>query len=312
MDFSSTIMIILFLLQTSIGAPTNIFILMAYAHISHAEKDLKPIDVILCHLVFANMLGLVTRGLPQIMSDLGLNNIRNDASCKLLIYTYRTSRGVSICVTSFLSVYQAITLAPSTTQWLFLKSRAKKYLIPNIVGSWLFNMLLNAYTLRILHAQGNGTIPEAQYNVGFCYSKITVPSLALCFNIIMNGHDVFFVGLMLSCSVYILYVLKRHRDQVQYIHSTRQNSKVTAERTAAKNVITLVSLYVLCFGVDTGFLVYSGTLLIVPPLLSQIRVFISSCYALLSPFVIISFNKKIYRRLRYSQKEERMEHINTN
>ncbi|XP_030077487.1 olfactory receptor class A-like protein 1 [Microcaecilia unicolor] len=312
MDISSTITIILFLLQTSIGAPTNIFILMAYAHINHTEKDLKPTDIILCHLVFANMLGLVTRGLPQIMSDLGLNNIHNDASCKLLIHAYRTSRGVSICVMSFLSVYQAITLAPSTTQWLFLKSRTKKYSIPYIICFWLFNMLLNAHTLSLMYAQRNGTIPGAQYNLGSCYSKTSVPSLGLFFKIIVNGHDVFFVGLMLICSVYILYVLKRHRDQVQYIQSTRQNSKVMAERTAAKNVITLVSLYVFCFGVDTGFLVYSGTLLIVPPLLYQIRVFISSCYALLSPFVIISFNKKIYRRLRCSHKEGTMKHINTN
>ncbi|XP_030077483.1 olfactory receptor class A-like protein 1 [Microcaecilia unicolor] len=312
MDLSSTVMIILFLLQTSIGAPANIFILMAYAHINHTEKTLKPADTILCHLVFANMLGLVTRVIPQIMSDLGLNNIHNDASCKLIIYIYRTSRGVSIGVTSFLSVHQAITLAPSTTKWLSLKSKTKKYLIPYIISFWLSNMLLNPYVLIHIYAPRNGTIPGAHYNLGFCYFKTSESSHDLFYKIIINGYDVFFVGLMLTSSVYILYVLKRHRDQVRYIHSTRQNSKMMAERTAAKNVTTLVSLYVFCFGVDSGILVYSQTLLIVPLLLDHIGLFISSCYALLSPFVIISFNKKIHRRLRFSHKEERIKHINTN
>ncbi|XP_030077489.1 olfactory receptor class A-like protein 1 [Microcaecilia unicolor] len=308
MDLSSTVMIILFLLQTSIGAPANIFILMAYAHINQTEKNLKPADTILCHLVFANMLGLITR----VMSDFGLNHNHNDISCKLLFYIYRISRGVCICLTSFLSVHQAITLAPSTSQWLSLKSRTKKYLIPCIIGFWLFNILLSVYILRVLYAQRNGTISGPHSKLGFCYSKSSFSSLALFFNIIMNGHDVFFVGLMLSCSVYILYVLKKHRDQVQYIRSTKQNSKMMAERTAAKNVITLVSLYVFCFGVDIGFIVYSGTVPIVPLLLAQIRVFVTSCYALLTPFIIISFNKRIYRRLKYSHNEESVKHVNAN
>nr|XP_033774533.1 olfactory receptor class A-like protein 1 [Geotrypetes seraphini] len=293
MDISSAMTIILFLLQTSIGAPANAFILMAYAQIAYTEKDLRPIDIILCHLVFVNILRLLTRGMPQIMYYFRLYNILDDAGCKLVNYTHRTSRGVSICLTSFLSVYQASALSPSSPRWLYLKSRAQKYYIHYILIFWLFNMLLYVSTITNVFALKNGTSPTFQFNNGVCYATYVDSRFYLCYILIFNGHDVFFVGLMLSSSVYILYVLKRHREQVKYIHSTRQNSKETAERRAAKNVIQLVFLYAFFYGADICFMIYTSPFSTIPSHINEIRLVISSCFAFLSPFLIVSFNRKI-------------------
>nr|XP_033774532.1 olfactory receptor class A-like protein 1 [Geotrypetes seraphini] len=312
MEFKFTVKVILLLLQVSIGVPANAFVLMIYAYAAYGEKDLKPIDKIMCHLVFANLLRLLPKGPPEIMHNLGLNNILDDAGCKSINYITRTARGVSICVTSLLSIYQAITLAPPTTRWQFLKSRSQKDIIPHIVGFWLFNMVLYISFAKQLFAVKNGTRPRFTYDLGFCYSKFIEPPFYYINMLLIIGHDVFFVGLMLLSSVYILYVLKRHREQVKYLHSARQNSKAMAERTAATNVIKLVSLYVFFYGVDTGFMVYTSGLSSVSSLLSEVRVFLSSCYAVLSPFLIISFNMKMYRKFRYPHKEKQMKSTDMN
>ncbi|XP_029429411.1 olfactory receptor class A-like protein 1 [Rhinatrema bivittatum] len=309
MDLLSTIKVIFFLLQTSIGALGNAFILIAYAHIAHTEKDLKPIDTVLCHLVFANMLGLLIRIPPQIMKDFGFKYFLDDIGCKLVLYVYRTARGVSICVTSLLSIIQAITLAPA--RWSPFKSRAQKYITPHIIGFWLFNMALYVEFSLKTFAPRNGTNLKAIFHNGICYTIYRGPKFFSIYLLTISGHDSFFVGLMLLSSVYILYVLKRHRDKMQYVRSTSQNPNETAERKAAKSVIKLVTLYVFFYGVDTFLMVYSNSLYNIPFLLSEVRLFISCCYALFSPFLIISFNKKILGKLKFSQKEGKITTIDT-
>ncbi len=110
MDLCVTIKGVSFLLQTGLGILANALVLLAYAHISLTEARLAPVDSILSHLAFADLLLLLTRGVPQTMTVFGLRNLLDDAGCKVVIYVYRVARALSVCITCMLSVFQATTV----------------------------------------------------------------------------------------------------------------------------------------------------------------------------------------------------------
>ncbi len=79
MDLCVTIKGVSFLLQTGLGILANALVLLAYAHMSLTEAHLQPVDSILSHLAFADLLLLLTRGVPQTMTLFGLRNLLDDA-----------------------------------------------------------------------------------------------------------------------------------------------------------------------------------------------------------------------------------------
>ena len=110
MDLCVTIKGVSFLLQTGLGILGNTVVLLTYCNIVHTERKLPPVDVILCHLVFANLMLLLTRCVPQTMTVFGLRDLLNDPGCKVVIYAYRIGRALSVCITCMLSVFQASLL----------------------------------------------------------------------------------------------------------------------------------------------------------------------------------------------------------
>ena len=78
---------------------------------------------------------------PLTMTVFGLKDLLNDPGCKVVIYTYRVSRSLSVCVTCMLSVFQAVTLSPAASpRWSSLKARLPSLLLPTFVGLWFLNM----------------------------------------------------------------------------------------------------------------------------------------------------------------------------
>ena len=212
MDLCVTIKGVSFLLQTGLGILGNAVVLMAYVHIAHGDDHkLLPTDLILCHLAFSNLMLLLTRCVPQTMTVFGLHDLLDDAGCKVVIYLYRITRALSVCLTCMLSVFQAATLAP------------------------------NAPRLKAM-----------------------------------------------------LPILHRHSRQVR---AMRRGGAQGVETRAAKTVVTLVVLYVVFFGIDNVIWIYMLTVAKVSPVVADMRVFFSSSYAFLSPYFIISSNKKIKGKL---------------
>uniref|UniRef100_A0AAV2M757 Vomeronasal type-1 receptor n=1 Tax=Knipowitschia caucasica TaxID=637954 RepID=A0AAV2M757_KNICA len=89
----------------------NAAVLLAYMHIIYSEPKLLPVDMILCHLAFANLLLLLTRCVPQTMTVFGLRDLLNDAGCKVVIYAYRIGRALSVCITCLWFLNMAICIA---------------------------------------------------------------------------------------------------------------------------------------------------------------------------------------------------------
>lgn len=64
-------------------------------------------------------------------------------------------------------------------------------------------------------------------------------------------------------------------------------------------MVTLVTLYVLFYGVDNGLWVYTLTVqqTMGSSLISDLRIFFASLYAAVSPIIIIVSNRKVNRQL---------------
>uniref|UniRef100_A0A8C5GRU6 Vomeronasal type-1 receptor n=1 Tax=Gouania willdenowi TaxID=441366 RepID=A0A8C5GRU6_GOUWI len=282
MDLCVTIKGVSFLLQTGMGILGNTVVLLAYTHIVYSESKLLPVDMILCHLAFVNLMLLLTRCIPQTMTVFGLRDLFNDPGCKVVIYAYRIGRALSVCVTCMLSVFQAVTIAPAGPCLSRLKLAIPSLVLPSFAGLWLLNMAICIAAPLFSMAPRNGTVPAFTLNLGFCHVDFR-DSLSYVINgVALSIRDFAFVALMVGSSGYILLLLHRHSRNVRGI---RRSHGGGAETRAAKTVLTLVVLYV-------------------SPVVADMRVFFSSCYASLSPFFIISSNKKVKAKIVCSAEQE--------
>ncbi|XP_071756054.2 olfactory receptor class A-like protein 1 [Centroberyx gerrardi] len=294
MDLCVTIKGVSFLLQTGLGILGNTVVLMAYAHIVYTEHRLLPVDMILCHLAFANLMLLLTRCVPQTMTVFGLRELLDDAGCKVVIYSYRIGRALSVCITCMLSVFQAVTIAPAGPRLSRLKATLSSLVLPTFAALWLLNMAICIAAPFFSIAPRNGTVPAFTLNLGFCHVDFRDNLSYVINGVAVSVRDFAFVGLMLGSSGYILLLLHRHSRQVRGI---RRSQGGGAETRAAKTVVTLVVLYVVFFGIDNVIWIYMLTVAKVSPVVADMRVFFSSCYAALSPYFIISSNKKVKAKI---------------
>ncbi|ROL54775.1 Vomeronasal type-1 receptor 1 [Anabarilius grahami] len=295
MDLCVTIKGVSFLLQAGLGILANTLVLLAYAHILLTEAQLQPVDAILCHLAFADLLLLLTRGVPQTMTVFGMKNLLDDAGCKVVIYTYRIARALSVCITCMLSVFQAVTVAPAAGPLLSrLKARLPRLLVPTFAALWFINMAVCIAAPFFSVAPRNGTVPPFTLNLGFCHVDFRDNLSYVINGVAVSVRDFAFVGVMLGSSGYILVLLHRHSRKVRGI---RRSQGASMETRAAKTVVMLVVLYTVFFGIDNVIWIYMLTVAKVPPVVADMRVFFSSCYASLSPLLIISSNKKVKARM---------------
>lgn len=91
---------------------------------------LRSTDLILKHLIVANSLVLLCKGVPQTMAVFGWKHIRSDFGCKLLFFLHR-GRGVSIGSICLLSVFQVVMISPWNSRWAALKVTAPNYTVPS-------------------------------------------------------------------------------------------------------------------------------------------------------------------------------------
>ncbi|XP_029948117.1 olfactory receptor class A-like protein 1 [Salarias fasciatus] len=294
MDLCVTIKGVSFFLQTGLGILGNAVVLLAYAHIIYSESKLLPVDMILCHLALANLMLLLTRCVPQTMTVFGMKDLLNDPGCKVVIYAYRIGRALSVCITCMLSVFQAVTIAPAGPCLSRLKPALPSLVLPTFAGLWFLNMAICIAAPFFSMAPRNGTVPAFTLNLGFCHVDFR-DSLSYVINgVAVSGRDFAFVALMVGSSGYILLLLHRHSNQVR---SIRRPQGSGAETRAARTVLTLVVLYVVFFGIDNVIWIYMLTVAKVSPVVADMRVFFSSCYAFLSPYFIISTNKKVKAKI---------------
>ncbi|XP_043932185.1 olfactory receptor class A-like protein 1 [Protopterus annectens] len=283
---------LLFFLVAIVGIPGNLAIVGSLSWITCCVDKLLPVELILWNLSLANTILIFTRGLPAAMFMLFGTIVNSHAGCKTVIYLSRISRGMAFCLTSVLSCVQCVTIIPPSSKWAHIKQSVPKYIFYVTFFLWLLYALMETEGLMFLGPQTNSSNPELIFNYGYCVAIIPTIVFFYVYGFLFFSRDLIVVGLMTIASVYILLVLFQHRKQVNDIRNSNQNSDV--EIRAAKTVVSLVTMYILFFGVENTIWLYQiAVSKVIHPVVTDVRHFFSICYTFFFPILIIVSNKKI-------------------
>ncbi|NP_001240444.1 vomeronasal 1 receptor ornAnaV1R3123 [Ornithorhynchus anatinus] len=293
MTLSDLILGTFFISQVSVGVLGNSALLLVYFNIFiYQPGKKKPTDLILSHLTMANM-AILAICVVQVMVTFGVKDVLDDIGCKSALYINRVSRGLSICTTCLLSVFQAITISPSTSRWARLKPKATGYIIPSFLFFWLLNMALYTGLITSIQATKNVTITGHTFLSKGCstISSVNYVIVTVSFTFV-TFRDVFFVLIMMCASVYMVTVLYRHRKQVQHIHSTSLSPKSSVEIQAIKTILLLVSCFVFFYWINCCITLYLSFTKNDTQLQST-TAFLSVCYPSLCPWVLIRNDARV-------------------
>ncbi|XP_063808392.1 olfactory receptor class A-like protein 1 [Pseudophryne corroboree] len=293
-----------FILLVIIGIPGNIFLLLQFAYIKIYEKKLLPTYIILTVLAMANFLIILSRIIPQSLNAIGVEDLLNDTECKFAIYTYRVSRAMSICVTSLLSCHQCILISPTSRGWTYLKQNVTQYLWVIILFFCIMNFSMYPYSFMSTFARRNITTSPYALHLVYCDTDFLTYTAYIVNGTVYFIRDFIFVGLMLLASSYMVYILLRHERNMKGIRNSDRGQKRSAEYKASRAVILLVVVYVVLFGLDNSMWIYTLTMSNLSPNMNDIRIFLASSYATLSPIVIIITNPKLQHCWKYFHRKK--------
>ncbi|KAM4701915.1 olfactory receptor class A-like protein 1 [Discoglossus pictus] len=291
-----------FLLLVILGIPGNVFILLQFTYIRIIEKKLLTTNTILMMLASVNLVVIFSRVIPQSINAFGIENLLDDIECKLVVFSYRMSRGMSICVTCLLSCYQCILISPNTGLWSCLKQRVTQNLVVIIICLWILNIGFYCNILIVSNARRNQTSPYVLRLV-YCDTDFSSYIIYTALGSLVTLMDFIFVGLMALASIRIVYTLIHHQKSIKGIRSSDRGEKKSMEYKASRAVILLVSLYVLFFGLDNCIWIYAVALKNQVINMHDSRAFLACSYSALSPIVIIATNPKLQSNVKCSSRK---------
>ncbi|NP_001160873.1 vomeronasal 1 receptor cavPorV1R685 [Cavia porcellus] len=236
--------VILFLFPVVIGSLGNFSLLYHYIFISFSEQRTMPTYFILRHLTVANLLVILSRGIPETMAALGIEDFLNNFWCKLIFYVLMVGKGVSFSTTCLLSVFQAITISPRSTRWVELKVRALKCIrsFPSIF--WVLHMLANIRVPMLVTDKRHNKNITNTIDYQYCSAAISSKEINYIFMALSLSHDIFCLELMMWSSSSMVFILYQHKQQTQYIHRYKSSSVSSPETRAVQSILLLVCAFV--------------------------------------------------------------------
>ncbi|XP_051018366.1 vomeronasal type-1 receptor 4-like [Acomys russatus] len=294
MAFENIAMGTFFLSQITVGMLGNSSILFHYVVLISTGKHLMAKDMIMKHLTFANCLSLIARGIPQTLSDYGFKDFLDDIGCKLVVYIFRITRGVSLYAMCLLSCFQAITISPRNSRWMNLKHGAAKYTGPSCSLGWLVNLLLNIMALARVSGPRHKENVTDRMSYEYCSWSTSGNLATSLYMFLLCFSDGLCLGLMLCSSVSMVTILYRHKRQVKYIHSAQHPLKVSPADRATQTVLILVCTFVMSYSFSSVMVIF--TTYSKYPMLWRVSLFtfLEICFPIFCPFVLISKMKSSF------------------
>ncbi|EFB25384.1 hypothetical protein PANDA_022303, partial [Ailuropoda melanoleuca] len=246
----------------------------------------KPIDLIFIHLILANVMTIVFSGIPEVMNAFGVRNFLDDIGCKVVMYLYRVTRGLSLCTTSFLSIVQAIIITPSNSRWAWLKQKFCTYIFPAFCSFWIINMLIYSRVIISAVAPYNSTELDKFYSLMYCVGKDPDYIQSGIFQVCMVLRDLLCVFLMIWASVYMVKFLFKHHKTVQHLHRTSLCPRPSPETKATHTILALVSCFVFFHWSNCFLTIYVSYKRSVKGL-ENITIILSHAYPVICPLILI-------------------------
>ncbi|XP_043756579.1 vomeronasal type-1 receptor 4-like [Cervus elaphus] len=283
------------LTQTMVGILGNISLMCSYVMLHFLGYRLRSTDLILKHLIVANSLVLLCKGVPQTMAVFGWKHFCSDFGCKLLFFLHRVGRGVSIGSICLLSVFQVITISPWNSRWAALKVTAPKYVVLSIFLCWILQMLVNVIFPFHMTGKWSEKNTTEERDFGYCSSIVTDKSEDALYAALLLFPDVLCLGLMLWAGSSMVLILYRHKQQVQHICRTDTSSRSSPESRATKSILLLGSTFV-CFYILSSICQVLLALFDQPSwFLVDMSIMIAACFPTVSPFLLMSHNSSVHR-----------------
>ena len=209
---------IIFFLQTVLGIWGNFSLLYHYLFLYHTQCRLRVTDLICQHLTIANILVILSKGVPQTITTLRLKYFASDFACKLILYVERVGRSMSIGTTCLLSVFQTITISPKNSCWKNLKVKAPKYIAFSISFCWIQCMFVNLFfPLYALYVSGkwHSTNMTNTRDSGYCVATDLENISGSIYTALVVFPEVSLSVLIFWASGSMILTLYRHSQGVQ-------------------------------------------------------------------------------------------------
>ncbi|NP_001160765.1 vomeronasal 1 receptor oryCunV1R1606 [Oryctolagus cuniculus] len=280
-----------YFLQAGMGISANAFLFLFHIFTIHQDHRPKPTDVTTCHLAFVHIVMLLTALDILSMNMFKSLNFPNDLKCKSSFYLSRVMRGLSICTTCLLSIIQAITISPSTFCISRFKQKLPRYISHAFFCFWSLNLCSCSNIIIYTVAYSNMTNPPNI--IKFCSFSSMNPIIMELFFTFSLSQNVFFVGLMLLSSAYMVIFLSSHQRRSDYLHSRRVFPRTSPAKRATQTVLLLVSFFVIVYCLDIIMSSVSTILGKYDPVVLDVQRLVGNVYATVSPLVLISSDKRI-------------------
>ncbi|EGV91642.1 Vomeronasal type-1 receptor A16 [Cricetulus griseus] len=281
--------------QAGLGVLANMFLLFFYTFIILVHRS-NLIDLFSCQLTFIHTVLVLTGGdiwLTDVFESL---NIENDFKCKTTFYMNRVMRGLSICTTCLLSVFQAVTISPSTSLLAKFKYKLKKYMIYAFFYMWFLNLSFSSNQIFYVGAFTNVSETNQMKVTKHCSLFPMNYIIRVLILTATTSRDVFLVGVMLTSSAYMVIILFRHQRQCKYLHSL-SHLKTSPEKRATVTILLLVVVFVVMYWVD--FIISSTAVMLwtYHPVILTVQKFVVNAYPTITPLVQISSDNRIINML---------------
>ncbi|XP_076783655.1 vomeronasal type-1 receptor 4-like [Arvicanthis niloticus] len=283
--------------QIVVGMLGNSSILFYYVIFICSGKHLMPRDLIIEHLTLSNSLSIISKGIPQTLSDFGFKDFLDDIGCKVIMYIYRITRGMSLYAMCLLSCFQALTISPSNPRGMMLKHRAMKYIGSSCLVSWLVHLLLNIMTpVKVTGSTYSKNMTNMD-SYGYCswYAPRNLATALYMF--LLCFCDGLCLCLMACSSVSMVNILYRHKRQVKHIHSAQHFLKVSPEDRATQTILILVCTFIISYAISSIRVIFTTYFKVSVLWRVSVFIFLEICFPIFCPFVLISNIRYNFRLL---------------
>ncbi|XP_046321929.1 vomeronasal type-1 receptor 4-like [Marmota monax] len=279
---------LMLLSQNAVGILGNFSVLYHHLVLSCSGCTLRSTDLILGHLMVANSLVILARGIPHTMIAFGLRYFFSISGCHVILYIQRVGRSVSIFITCLLSIFQNITISPMNSCWKDLKGKAPKYIGFSISLCWILYMVVNSIFPLYIHSKWNSVNTTEKRDYGYCFTVGREKFTDSLYAALFVFPEVVFSVLIIWSSGSMVLLLYRHKQRVQHIHSIKVSPRSCPESRATQRILVLVGTFV-------TFHTLSSLLSLYIALFSNhvwwevnINDLISLCFPTVSPFLLMT------------------------
>ncbi|XP_052569741.1 vomeronasal type-1 receptor 4-like [Peromyscus californicus insignis] len=294
MEFWNLAIRIIFLSQTTTGILGNLSVLYSYL-VRYGECKLKPTDLILMHLMTANTIIILSTGVAHTMATFALKQFLNDFGCRLILYIQRIGRSVSIGTTCLLSVFQAMNISNKKSCCKDQKVKASKYIGCSIAILWVLYMLINTIFFVYPIIKSNIKNVTRERDFGYCSTDEQDEIKDSIYVVLVVCPEVFFSVLIAYSSGFMIVILYKHKQKVQYIRSTHDSNRNSPESRATKKILILISTFLAFYTLSS---ILQGCIALLHNhnwWLVNITCLTSLCFPCFGPFILINHHFMVPR-----------------